>query len=113
MRPYKFAERRIILLRFSQKEQTSDKVYRFSDKQPALITLSERPHGRTEKGIPEVFSDGVNLKIKFSHNKGNFHVIKAIFTRSHIFLDTFSPCTNRKNTEKDYFYRNSSNKWIN
>lgn len=103
MRPYKFAERRIILLRFSQKEQTSDKVYRFSDKQPALITLSERPHGRTEKGIPEVFSDGVNLKIKFSHNKGNFHVIKAIFTRSHILLDTFSSCTNRKKTQKKIF----------
>ncbi len=65
-----------------------------------------------EKGIPEFFSDGVKPKIKFSPNKSNFHVIKAIFTQSHIFLDTFSPCTNRKNTEKDYFYRNSYNKWV-
>ena len=32
LRPYEFVERRIILLRFSQKEQTSNKVYRFSDK---------------------------------------------------------------------------------
>lgn len=32
LRAYEFAERRIFLLRFSQKEQTSDKVYRFSDK---------------------------------------------------------------------------------
>ena len=78
LRPYEFVERRIILLRFSQKEQTSNKVYRFSDKQPTLSTLSERPHGRMKKGILEVFSDGVNPKIKFSRNK-------SIFTRSHIF----------------------------
>ena len=32
LRPYEFVGRRITLLRFSHKEQTSDKVYRFSDK---------------------------------------------------------------------------------
>lgn len=32
LRPYVFVGRRIILLRFSHKEQSSDKVYRFSDK---------------------------------------------------------------------------------
>ena len=42
------------------------------------------------KGHPEVFSDGVNHKIKFSRNKSIFHTIKAIFTRSHLVLDTFS-----------------------
>lgn len=65
-----------------------------------------------EKGIPEVFSDGVNPKIKFSHNKGNFHVIKAIFTRSHIFQIRFRLAQIVKTTEKDYFYRNSYNKWV-
>ncbi len=59
-----------------------------------------------EKGIPEVFSDGFNPKIKFSHNNGNFHAINAIFTRSHIFQIRFRLAQIVKNTEKDYFYQN-------
>lgn len=58
-----------------------------------------------EKGIHEAFSDGFNSKIKFSRNKNIFHTITH-------FLDMFSPFTNRKNTEKDYSYRNSYNKLV-
>lgn len=103
LRPYEFVERRIILLRFSHKEQTSDKVYRLSDKQPALITLSELPRERTEKGIPEVFSDGVNPKIKFSPNKGNFHVIKAISHDHTFFLRHFRLAQIAKTQKKIIF----------
>lgn len=60
-----------------------------------------------KKGIPEVFSDGVNPKIKFSRNKSIFHTITSCFR--HVFLAQIA----KKNTEKDYFYLNSSNKWIN
>ncbi len=90
-------------MRFSHKEQTSDKVYRLSDKQPALITLSELPRERTEKGIPEVFSDGVNPKIKFSPNKGNFHVIKAISHDHTFFLRHFRLAQIAKTQKKIIF----------
>ena len=58
-----------------------------------------------EKGIPEVFSDGVNPKIKFSRNKSIFHTI------THSFRHVFALHKSQKH-RKDYFYRNSYNKWV-
>lgn len=47
-----------------------------------------------KKGIPEVFSDGVNPKIKFSPNKSNFQTITSCFR--HVFLAQIAKKTQKK-----------------